>query len=163
MSDFTIVEDTRERKPWSFSFFGADQVRRKVDTGDYTIEGYEGDITIDRKRNVDELYMNLFKEYSRFKREMERMEGMEAYILCEFPYSHILTFPDTMPLVWCTTAKKKVPMKLRFTSEHIIDRVETITKRHGVIFLYNDTRREAESQAFKILKEFYEKNQSGGA
>lgn len=159
MSDFTIVEDTRERKPWSFSFFGADQVRRKVDTGDYTIVGHENEITIDRKRNVDELYMNLFKEYPRFKREMERMQGMEAYIVCEFPYSHILTFPNTMPLIWCPQEKKKVPMKLRFASSDVIDRVDTINKRYGVQFLYHDSRREAESEAFKILKEFYEKTQ----
>jgi hypothetical protein len=154
-----IIADTREKKPWNFGFFGMEQITKKVETGDYTVQGFEDKISVDRKQNVSELYQNLFKEYPRFKREMERMEGMEAYILCEFPYSHILTFPDTMPLVWCAKAKKKVPMKLRFTSQHIIDRVEAITKRHGVIFLYNDTRREAESQAFKILKEFYEKTQ----
>jgi hypothetical protein len=158
MNDLIILEDTREKKPWSFSFYGAEQKRTKVETGDYTIQGYEDQISIDRKRNVGEIYQNLFKEYPRFKREMERMEGMEAYVVCEFPYSDVLTFPDRMPLVWCAKAKKRVPMKLHFSSKNIIERIDLIKSRHGVEFIYCDTRREAESAAFDILREFYGKN-----
>lgn len=156
-----ILEDTREKKPWSFSFFGAEQTRTVVKTGDYTLEGYEHAITIDRKRSIAEVYQNLFKEYPRFKKEMERMEGMEAYVLCEFPYSDVLTFPESMPLVWCTKAKKKMPLTLRFESEDVIKRIDMIKERHGVQFIYCDSRKEAESEAFKILKEFYEKAQAG--
>lgn len=159
MSDFTILEDTREKKPWSFSFFGAEQTRTVVKTGDYTIEGYEDKITIDRKRSIAEIYQNLFKEYPRFKKEMERMETMESYIVCEFPYSDVLDFPHSMPLIWSAKAKKKMPMNLRFESKDIINRIDMIHERHGVQFIYCDTRREAESTAFKILKEFYEKTQ----
>lgn len=156
MNDFTILEDTRERKPWSFVFFGVEQVRKKVDTGDYTIEGYEEDITIDRKRSIDELYMNLFAEYPRFKREMERMEGMDAYVVCEFPYQHVLDFPADMPKVWCAKAKKKMPLKLRFGVDAVIQRLETLQERHGVKFLFYEDRTEAKNAAFKILKDFYE-------
>ena len=159
MSDFIILEDTREKKPWSFSFFGVEQKRVKVDTGDYTIEGYEDIISIDRKRNIAELYQNLFKEYPRFKREMERMEEMESYIVCEFPYSDVLDFPHSMPLVWSSKAKKRMPMKLKFEAKDVIERMDMINERYDVEFIYCDTRREAESTAFKRLKEFYEKTQ----
>lgn len=156
----TIVQDTREKKPWSFEFFGVEQIRETVKTGDYTIVGYENQITVDRKQSIGELYQNLFKDYTRFKKEMERMECMESYVLCEFPYSDILNFPDGMPLVWCSKAKKKIPLKLHFGVEHIIKKIETITDRYGVEFIYCDNRREAELAAYNILKEFYEKTEA---
>ena len=49
-------------------------------------------------------------------------------------------------------------MKLHFSSKNIIERIDLIESRHGVEFIYCDTRREAESAAFDILREFYGKN-----
>jgi hypothetical protein len=162
MSEFMVLQDTREKKPWDFSFFGLDQTRKIVKTGDYTIEGYEDKITIDRKRSVSELYQNLFKERDRFEREMVRMEGMEAYILCEFPYSDVLVFPDSMPLAFSKKLKKRAQIPVKYKSQDIIDRLELLTERHGVRFLFTDSRPEAQREAARILKEFYEENKPSG-
>jgi DNA excision repair protein ERCC-4 len=157
MNDLIIVKDTREKKPWDFGFYGVEQTVKKVDTGDYTLVGYEDRITIDRKQSIAELYQNLFKQYSRFKREMERMRDMESYIVCEFPYSDVLSFPDSMPLVWCSKAKQKTSLNLRFDVGAVIDKIEKIAGTYGVQFVYCDNRRAAELTAFNILKDFYEK------
>jgi len=37
-NEFTIIVDTREQKPWSFEHHAT--ANHKLDTGDYSIEGY---------------------------------------------------------------------------------------------------------------------------
>lgn len=146
-----VIEDTREKLPWNFQIFGCSQERTKVDTGDYTLLGYEDKITIDRKKSISELYTNFFKGYVRFKKEILRMAGMEAYVLCEFPYSDIINFPGSMCL-----SKFKTD-EIKYTSQHIIDRIEKF-EGCGVRFLFCEDRGSAEREAYKILKEFYEKH-----
>ena len=69
---FTIIQDTREKKPWTFSATGSvrDVKVVKLDTGDYSIEGMEDSFMIERKSSVDELFMNLGVQWKRFEREM---------------------------------------------------------------------------------------------
>lgn len=56
----TLIIDTREKYPWDFEGDEAfeEVVYRKLDAGDYSIEGMQEIITIERKANVDELYTN---------------------------------------------------------------------------------------------------------
>ena len=60
---FTIIVDTREQTPWEFGFHNT--AKRKLDTGDYSMEGYESLFTIERKRSVSEIANNLSE--NRFK------------------------------------------------------------------------------------------------
>jgi len=71
---FTIIQDTREKKPWSFKASGsiAGVKVSKLDTGDYSIKGMEKEFMVERKASVDELFMNLGVQWKRFEREMER-------------------------------------------------------------------------------------------
>jgi ERCC4-type nuclease len=71
---FTIIQDTREKKPWAFQTAGSvDGVKvSKLDTGDYSIQGMEKLFMVERKASVDEVFMNLGVQWERFEREMER-------------------------------------------------------------------------------------------
>ena len=46
--DFTIIIDTREQKPWTFTDHLTSHA--KLDTGDYAIKGLEHELCIERKK-----------------------------------------------------------------------------------------------------------------
>lgn len=80
----TIICDTREQNSLSFhGFRGVETVRSGLKTGDYSIEGYEDQITFERK-SVQDLVGTLIGGHQRFLKEMERMQAFKAkYILIE--------------------------------------------------------------------------------
>jgi hypothetical protein len=94
---YTVIRDTREKvgQGWLFpaskSCTGT-QVR-KLDTGDYTLLGYESTLCVERKGTVKEFASNLHQ--ARFKAELERMKEYPiAVVILEFPFSHLATWPE---------------------------------------------------------------------
>ena len=85
MKSYKIVTDTREQKAlWKE---GKNVIRKKLDTGDYSIEGYEDKISCERK-NLMDLYSTLGKGHKRFKKELERALELEYFaIVIEGSYS----------------------------------------------------------------------------
>lgn len=84
---FTIVADNNEGYPYTFASLptrAADGnkrmavkvVSRSLETGDYSIEGMESRVTVERKSLTD-LYGTLGGGRERFEREFERMQAME--------------------------------------------------------------------------------------
>ena len=43
-----IIVDTREQQPWDFEFH--ETAKAKLDTGDYSVEGLENILCIERKK-----------------------------------------------------------------------------------------------------------------
>ncbi len=64
-----IVIDTREQHPYSFSF---PTVRRKLDAGDYSIEGFETVAAIERKELNDYVQTVIYQK-ERFRKELAKM------------------------------------------------------------------------------------------
>ena len=93
--EFIILKDTREQTPWEFNF--AHTVAEEIGTiktGDYTIKGLEDKICIERKGCIEEFANNLGREYSRFKKELIRMDEFpHAFIICEFPLKDLMEYP----------------------------------------------------------------------
>ena len=88
--EFTIIVDTREQKPWSFSHHVT--ANHKLDTGDYSIEGLEHILSIERKRNVAEFANNITER--RFKDVIDRLSKIpHSFILFEFDFDKIMSFP----------------------------------------------------------------------
>ena len=78
---FVIVVDTREQKELVFGKFAIE--KKCLSAGDYSIQGYEDQITFERK-SVQDLVGTLIGGHERFLREMERMRDFKAkYILIE--------------------------------------------------------------------------------
>lgn len=74
--DYTIVVDTREQLPlWERNI-----KKEKLDVGDYSIEGYENKIAIERK-SLPDAYSTLTRGMSRFKRELERAESYDYFAI----------------------------------------------------------------------------------
>lgn len=93
-TDFTVIQDTREQKPWLFQeeekksgkFRLAETKIQKLDQGDYSIEGFESQFVIEKKVGFVELAGNLFGKTNRerFYREMERLRDIpHKWILIE--------------------------------------------------------------------------------
>lgn len=84
-----IIVDTREQTPWPFHLLTPDKgyhlsggtVRRKLDTGDYSLEGLESFVGIERK-SLSDLVGSLSHGRERFEREMERArDDIEHFFL----------------------------------------------------------------------------------
>ena len=145
-----IIQDTREKEPWHLtSFVEVDQqVVETVNAGDYTIQGKENLITIDRKKKPAELANNLGMYKDRFERELQRMQKFQhRYILCEFPYEKLVMFPkgSGLPI--------RVQRKVRVKGKFLIKQVERMSEEYEVEFIFCSNREEAQERAIELFKE----------
>lgn len=149
-----IICDTREKK-YSFHFhsYNVETVRRALKTGDFSIENYEDKITIDRKRNTNELNLCFALSWKRFYRELQRMASFdEAYIMCTFPYEDIENFPINSGI-----PKSKWP-KLRTSSGFLKKRIREIEEEFpNIKFIFTYSNVEAEEYTYNLLKAYYDK------
>ena len=84
-----IVIDTREQAPYSFSGYDALVQRATLDTGDYSIKGFETVVAVERKA-PDDLMACLTRERERFTRELDRLRGFHsAAIVVEMPFDYL--------------------------------------------------------------------------
>ena len=161
LSMLSIIRDTREQMPYFdsplFETYGVELeiLTRKLHAGDYSIEGLEDKILIERKANTGELHGNIgkVKHKERFYRELEKLkEAEEAYILCEWPESNNFTFPQNSGIPLSKMKYIKMSSKyFRKLIHEIQEEFPTIT------FIYCKNRYDAEKQAFKLLKKVYAK------
>ena len=73
-SGMVLAIDTREQAPYEPD--GIPSLRRKLDYGDYTIKGFENQVSIERK-SIDDFYLSIGRNRDRFKRMLERMQEAE--------------------------------------------------------------------------------------
>ena len=73
-----IIIDTREQNPFTFSRIKPrpEIIYRGLQTGDYSIDGYESRIVIERKSLVD-LFSSVGRGRDRLEREFERMSSYD--------------------------------------------------------------------------------------
>ena len=92
LSKLTIICDTREQDTHCEEWFKAHKVKtivRKLDTGDYSATlgdmSMEREITIERKRGIDEICGNFTAERERFEREFIRAKayGTKVHLIIE--------------------------------------------------------------------------------
>ena len=70
----TVVIDTREQEGYSFS---APSVRRKLEAGDYSIEGFEGRVAVERKSMAD-FVSTAIRGRKRFHKELQKLRHYDA-------------------------------------------------------------------------------------
>ncbi len=72
--DFRIVIDTREQEPWGFD---CPTVRRKLGAGDYSVDGLEAAVAVERKSQSD-FASTVIHHFERFAAELDRLSRYEA-------------------------------------------------------------------------------------
>lgn len=146
--NFTIIVDTRERIPWEFELHST--AKRKLDTGDYSIEGFESIFCIERKRSVSEIANNITE--SRFKDVLERMSKIpHSFILLEFSADEVYQFPVG------SDVPKKLWDKLKISGNYIMKYLTEIQLNYNVHVIFCGYTETAERMAVGIMKRIYEK------
>lgn len=145
--DFTIIIDTREQHPWELKHYT--KASRKLDTGDYSVEGFENLLCIERKYSISEFVNNMGEK--RFKDVLERMKSYEyAFIIMEFNFNDILNFPIG------STIPKRVWDKLKISPSYIIKYITDIQMKYGIHVLFCDSPAGAEKMALSIMRRVVE-------
>jgi len=160
LCDFRIVTDTREQAPWTFAGMRGDSkqknrpllvstVTETLATGDYSIEGMEGLITIERK-SVADFYGTIMGGRDRFERELSRMQAM-----CDAGgAARIVVEGD-----WYTD----IPLRPGETADDQRRRLKTVYRSvlswelrfPGIHWSRWPGRRDAERYAFRVLERFW--------
>jgi len=152
-SEYIILRDTREKNGWSFQSFDRCKAVRDwgLKTGDYTARGLEKSLVIERKASTGELAMNLGQKRKPFEAEMERMSNFRwAYIVCEFSIDDIMSFPENSGI------PKKRWQYMRMNGKFIWRRVRELEEKYNVVFLFCETKVDAEERVFRIFDEVTE-------
>ena len=130
-----IIVDTREQK-WShikdyFDRHCIQYVERKLDEGDYQIEG-KPNLTIDRKKDLQEMYQCLSNQKSRFYKEVRRCheKGIKLVVLIEHG-GQIKSLADV---------SKWTPKYGTISSREISERLYRLHIAYGVEVLFCDKR-----------------------
>lgn len=77
MNRVVVIADTRERQPYSFDPERVTTVRRALRSGDYSLDGFEERVAVERK-TLDDFAQSLIRARERFLAEMRRLESFEA-------------------------------------------------------------------------------------
>ena len=148
---FEVRIDSREQQPWSFasSTIIDNVIHKKLDTGDYSMAGFEDVLCIERKKSVAELATNITDD--RFKRELERMAQFKyKFLLLEFNYYQIDQYPEGSDI------PKRLQGKIKVTGSFIIKCLTEIQIKHDIHIMACGNAQYAEYIAEKIMKRVYE-------
>lgn len=141
--DFTIIVDTREQQPWIFDNYST--AKRKLDTGDYSIEGLEHLLGIERKKSVSEFANNIVE--SRFQDVVDRLSQLKySFLLFEFDLKDVLIYPvgSTVPKKWWNNIK--------ITPAFIMKHVMELQLIYNIKVAFCGSSANAEKMAEHILK-----------
>jgi ERCC4-type nuclease len=131
---FTAIIDTREQQPLRFYCTEMEEVVvATLKTGDYTIQGLEDVMCIERKATVLELYNNINE--ARFWRELERMQKFKyRFLVLEFTPGDVDVFPEGAKI------SDKVKEKLKMGSKYLMRKISEIQVNYGINVLFAEDR-----------------------
>lgn len=151
MSDFTIVVDCREQKPYHFRRYPVDTIEKRLETGDYCVlndgrkisdESFDPHYAVERKSGPDFL-KSITWERDRFEDELARADS----------------FAHRMPIVveepWGHFENQDYYQNVSFNS--IAGTIEYHPKMYNVEYFFNRDRRKAEQATYEFLKWRYTK------
>jgi len=151
---YKIIQDTREKRPLDFSFYEAEVTVAKLNAGDYTAEGLEDKLFIERKANSGELCNNFGSKRRAFFDELDRAKDMPyKYIVCEFSYADIMNFPKNSGI-----PNRSLPY-VRMNSGYMKKTIESIEIEYGITFFFCGTRERATNKIIEIIHDCKEKEQ----
>jgi len=152
-TDFTIIIDTREQKPWTFEYQAT--ANHKLDTGDYSIQGYENILAIERKRNVAEFANNITEK--RFKDVIDRLKNIKhSYILFEFNMEDIVRYPIGSDI------PKRLWDKIKISPAFLIKNILDLQIDHNIKTIFCGNSHNAERIALSIMRKIFKMEKPNG-
>lgn len=148
---FNVIIDTREQQPWGFHTCELinDVIHRKLDTGDYSIEGLENIICIERKKSVSEIATNITT--ARFEKELIRMSKFKyKFLILEFDYYHIDIYPEGSDI------PKYKWKKIKIRGPFIMKKLSEIATKYGIHVIACSNSTYANHIAINLMKRVWE-------
>lgn len=143
-----IFIDSREQHGWDFSFFNLEQEVKKLDTGDYMVDGINH-LVFERKASTGEIAINLGKKWKQFESELQRMSYFEnPYLICEFPIDYLDIFP------YKSGIPKDKFKSLRMSGKFIKKRLFESCVKYKIEVLFFNSKEEAVEKVYEIIKSF---------
>lgn len=155
-----IIVDTREKKPWDFEAdeaFGEVKYQ-KLDVGDYSIEGLEDILAVERKANFNELHMNFTSNAKRIKAEFDRMKDHKIKILV-IEEDCADMFNPSKYYVNKLRARSKRPINPKAACAIVASNLTKLIASHGVMVIFGGTR--SQSLIRGIMLEVYRLHKKG--
>jgi ERCC4-type nuclease len=147
-NNFTIIVDTREQHPWEFQDHSV--ANKKLNTGDYSVEGLENILCIERKNGIAELANNITEK--RFKDVINRMaEFKHAYILIECDYDQLMNYPIG------SSIPKRLWNKIKISPGFILKFINDLSIDYNIHVIFCGCPSWAEKTALSIMKKVYNK------
>lgn len=154
ISDFQVIVDTREQAPFHFTGIKTDEgldliiplVHRGLASGDYSIEGLETLISVERK-SLRDFYGSISSGRDRFEREIARLNsGMAvAHVVIEASWDEIF-HPESFT---------KVPAKVATRT------MQSWSTRYPKVHWWPmPSRRHAEVWTYRLLEMFWRQHQN---
>ena len=152
-SEFKIVIDTREQRPFSFAGFRGKSgrlivprvARNALKSGDYSIVGLEDQVAIERK-SLPDLYGVVGSNRERFTRELERLQ--------QFSFSAIVVESDERDIHFAP------PPYTSLTPSTVMNSLAAWEINYGVHVRTCMSRESAEQVTFSLLRFFWKKSRN---
>lgn len=145
-----IIRDTREQAGYQFQYL--DNPPMVVDvtltTGDYSIQGLEDQICIERK-SLNDAFGTFGRDRRRFERELERMKS--------FSFRAVVIEAD-----W-ETILRRPPKFSRLNPKTVLASIIAWQLRYGVHFWPCPDRNFAERITYRMLERYWRDHQEGRA
>ena len=158
--NYTVIKDTREQRGWIFNKVDRcnGMLTETLKTGDYTLQGFEDQVCIERKMSVEEIANNLGKQKKRFDAEIQRMiEYPFKYIVCEFSMSDLVDYPNS---IFSDNMKSRRPdyvqaqvSKRRITGKYLLKSLLEYQTWYGIHVLFCDNK----TNAFKVTDSIFKR------
>jgi ERCC4-type nuclease len=147
-----VTIDTREQQPYGFRSIKADAMegvgllrvkttRATLRQGDYSLEGFEDRIAIERK-SAEDLFRTLGQGRKRFERELIRLSA--------YPFAAVVVESEWSQLLQCPPAFSKLSPKSVFRSV-----IAWQQRYSGIHWVLCPGRSFAEAATFRILDRFW--------
>ena len=150
---FTIIKDTREQDGYTFESSSSryhtcnGMISRKLDTGDYSIEGLEDKLCIERKASVVEFANNVGHDQVRFLKEIERMKDFRyKFLVLEFSLTDLMKFPEGSSIPEGDWGKLKV------TNKFMLKMIMEFQLYKNINVLFCDSKKNAKWAVLSIIK-----------
>lgn len=132
---YTIIQDTREKIPIIFEeseFCNGTKVKM-LKTGDYSIEGLEDYLSVERKATTSEIATNFVDK--RFWEEMGRLQKYPyKFLLAEFTMFDVLRFPQG------STIPSYRLKYIRITPQFLFSCLVRLQVQYGVSVIFAESR-----------------------
>ena len=136
-----IIIDFREELPYRFRGYDSQIEQGTLYSGDYSIQGLESLISIERKSLSDFIGCCTSSGRDRFKHELHRLRGYQAKaVIIEAAMQDIVQHN----------------YRSRINPNSVIGSISSWTTKFNVPFLFCGNRASAELMTFSLLKNFYQ-------